>query len=132
MKKTLRLVAFVMGAAVALSTVAGGEQVNVTTEGRAAFRRGETPAAVRLKVKNVSKDSITGARATVEQLVEESCVRQEKIALGDLAADAETVVPCAVETRVRPGWHALRVTVTGCRDGQPSLKLRLGKLATNN
>ena len=92
------------------------KMVGVTTEGRAAFRRGETPAAVRLKVKNTSKGGITGACMTVEQLAEERCVRKQKIALGDLSADAEAVVPCAVETRVRPGWHSLRVTVTGCRD----------------
>ena len=115
--KVVGLRAVISGAfaVVALIATAGGELVSVTTEGRAAFRRGETPAAVRLKVKNVSKDNITGARATVEQLVEESCVRKEELALGDLSAGAETVVPCAVETRVRPGWHSLRVTVTGRR-----------------
>ena len=102
--------------AVALAAVAGGETINVTTEGRTAFRRGESPATVRLKVKNVSTNGVTGACATVEQLAEASCVRKQDIALGDLPADAETVVPCEVETRIRPGWHTLRVTVTGaCR-----------------
>ena len=91
----------------------GGETVVLTTEGRAAFRRGESPAAVRLKVKNASKNGITGARMTVEQLAEECCVRKQDVALGDLSAGAETVVSCAVETRVRPDWHRLRVTVTG-------------------
>ena len=113
--------------AAALVAAADGETVVLTTEGRAAFRRGESSATVRLKVKNASKDGVTGARLTVEQLAEENCVRKQEMALGDLSADAETVVPCAVETRIRPGWHTLRVTVTGCRDGQPSLKLRLGK-----
>ena len=130
MKKNLRLAAFATLVAVALVAVADGEWVSVTTEGRAAFRRGEAPAAVRLKVKNVSKGGITGARMTVEQLAEENCVRKQEMALGDLSADAQTVVPCAVETRVRPGWHSLRVTVIGCRDDGTDLReahdVRLG------
>ena len=105
----------------------GGEAIVLTTEGRAAFLRGESPAAMRLKVRNASKNAITDARMTVVQLAEECCVRKQEVALGDLSAGAETVVPCAVETRIRPGWHTLRVTVTGRMDGQPSLQLRLGK-----
>ena len=106
----------IIGATALAVTAVGGEMVSVTTEGRAAFRRGETPVAVRLKVKNASKDGLTGARATVEQLAEKSCVRKQDVALGDLSAGAETVVPCAVETRIRPGWHTLRVTVIGRKD----------------
>ena len=128
MKRGLRLVVSGMVAAVALVAAAtDGEMVSVTTEGRAAFRRGESPATVSLKVKNASKGGVTGAHATVEQLVEDRCVRKQGFALGDLPADAETVVSCAVETRVRPGWHTLRVTVTGRKGDQPSLQLRLGK-----
>ena len=116
-----------MFAAAALIAAAGDNTISVTTEGRAAFVRGESPAAVRLNVKNVSGENLVGAHALVEQLAEGACVRKQDIALGNLSAGAETVVPCEVETRIRPGWHSLRVTVTGCRDGQPSLKLRLGK-----
>ena len=112
----LRLVAFGMVAATTLVAAADGEMVGVTAEGRAAFRRGEAPAAMKLKVNNASKGGITGARATVEQLAEASCVRKADVTLGDLAAGAETVVPCEVETRIRPGWHSLRVTVTGRKD----------------
>ena len=93
-----------------------GAAVSVTTEGRAAFRRGESPASVRLKVKNASKNGITGVHALVEQIVEKNCVRKEEIAIIDLLPGAETVMPCEVETRIRPGWHTLRVTVTGRRD----------------
>ncbi|MBQ3288354.1 MAG: hypothetical protein IJH50_02975 [Kiritimatiellae bacterium] len=128
MKKNFRLFVSGMFVAAALAAVAGGETINVTAEGRTAFRRGESPATVRLKMKNISTNGIVGARAFVEQLVEENCVRKSDVALGDLAAGAETVVPCEIETRIRPGWHTLRVTVTGtCKDDQPPLKLRLGK-----
>ena len=127
MKKDLRMVVSGLVAAAALVAAAGGEMVCVTTDGRSAFLRGEAPASVRLKVKNDSKVALTGVRATVEQFVDKSCLRKQDVALGDLPAGAETVVPCAVETRIRPGWHSLRVTVTGCRDGQPSLMLQLGK-----
>ena len=112
----LRMVLSGLLVAVALVAAADGEMVVLTTEGRAAFRRGESAAAVRLKVKNASKSDLMGTRLTVEQLAEENCVRKQEVALGDLSAGAETVVPCAVETRVRPGWHSLRVTVTGRRD----------------
>ena len=122
-----RMVVSGLVAAAALVAAAGGEMVCVTTDGRSAFLRGEAPASVRLKVKNDSKVALTGVRATVEQFVDKSCLRKQDVALGDLPAGAETVVPCAVETRIRPGWHSLRVTVTGCRDGQPSLMLQLGK-----
>jgi len=106
---------FVSGlvAAAALVAAAGDEMVCVTTEGRAAFLRGEAPASVRLKFKNNSEVALAGVRATVEQLADASCMRRQDVAIGDLAAGAETVVPCAVETRIRPGWHSLRVTMTG-------------------
>jgi hypothetical protein len=113
MMQNLKMVASAMLVAAALVAVADGERVNVTTEGRAAFRRGESPAAVRLKVRNTSKGRLSGASAFVEQFVEEGRARKTNIALGDLSAGAETEAPCAVETRLRPGWHALRVTVTG-------------------
>jgi hypothetical protein len=105
-----------MVAAAALATASSGETINVTTEGRAAFLRGESPATVRLKVKNVSEGNLSGAHALAEQIAEGACVRKQDVALGDLAAGAETVVTCEVETRVRPGWHSLRVTVSGRRD----------------
>ena len=130
MRKDLRMALSGMFVAVALVAVAGGETINVTTEGRAAFQRGESPAAVRLKVKNASAGGISGTHAIVEQLAEEVCVRKTEFALGDLPAGAETVAPCAVETRIRPGWHALRVTMTGRRDDGAELRevreLRLG------
>ena len=130
-KKSLSMAVSGMVAAVALvAAAAGGEMVSITTEGRAAFRRGESPATVSLKVKNTSKDGIIGAHAVVEQLVEESCVRKQEIVLGDLSAGAESVAPCEIETRVRPGWHQLRVTVTGRRGDGTDLRevhdVRLG------
>ena len=106
------------------------DPVGITTVGRTAFRRGESPAAIRLKVKIAPKGGLTGARARVEQFVEEGRVRQEEIALGDLPAGAEVERSCAIETRVRPGWHALRVTVTGRQDDGTELNavrvLRVG------
>ena len=131
MMRNLRAVVPGMFAALALVTVAiGGEEVSVATEGRAAFLRGEAPASVRLKVKNNSTGTLAGVRATVEQFAEEACVRKAEVALGDLPAGAETVALCAVETRIRPGWHTLRVTVTGRRDDGTELRdvreLRVG------
>ena len=92
------------------------DPVDITTVGRTAFRRGESPAAIRLKVKNALKGGLAGMRVRVEQFVEEGRVRQKEIALGDLPVGSETETACAVETRIRPGWHALRVTVTGRTD----------------
>ncbi len=103
--------------ATALAAAAvGSEAVSVATEGRAAFIRGESPASVRLKVKNASKAGLADVSMAVEQFADESLVRKQGVALGVLPPDAESVVPCSVETRLRPGWHSLRVTVTGRRD----------------
>ena len=106
------------------------EMISVAIEGRAAFRRGEAMAAVKLKVKNASKDGVSGMCMTVEQLADERCVRKQEIVLGDLSAGAESVAPCEIETRVRTGWHSLRVTVTGRRGDGAGLRevhdVRLG------
>ncbi|MBR2838386.1 MAG: hypothetical protein IKE55_06375 [Kiritimatiellae bacterium] len=103
------------------SLVSNGGEIGVAAEGRTAFRRGET-ASVRLKVKNASKGGIAGARAQIEQMSGETCVRKADVALGDLPAGAEKAAGVEVETRVRPGWHALRVTVTGRRDDGSDLR----------
>ena len=129
MKKSLMVVVSGVFAALAAAASAGDE-VAVAIDGRAAFRRGEAPATIRLKVKNVSKGNVAAARAHVEQIAEEACVRRQDVALGDLSAGSETEVSCAVETRIRPGWHSLRVTVTGRRNAGGDLRevcdMRLG------
>lgn len=117
------MAAFGLFAALALVTAAlGGEGVAVSAEGRAAFLRGEASASVRLKVKNALGVGIVGAHATVEQLAEGACVRKADVALGDLPAGAEIAGPFEVETRIRPGWHTLRVTVTGRGDDGAELR----------
>ena len=60
MKKNFRLFVSGMFVAAALAAVAGGETINVTAEGRTAFRRGESPATVRLKMKNISTNGLVG------------------------------------------------------------------------
>ena len=88
-------------------------QLSLYTVGRMAFRRGETNATVKAKMANLMAEPLTDARAVVEQFVEEGRARRTELSLGTLAAGTSADVICDVETRLRPGWHALRVTVCG-------------------
>ena len=82
-------------------------------EGRLAFRRGETNATVRATLTNLGAEPLTAVRVVAEQFVEEGRARRTELALDPLAAGASAPVVCGVETRLRPGWHALRLTVCG-------------------
>lgn len=81
--------------------------------GRAAFRRDEVGASVKIELVNQMDSVVAETVATIEQFVESGRVRREEIALGSLESKERRAVEFAVETRVRPGWHPLRVTVNG-------------------
>ena len=85
--------------------------VSLGLEGRTAFRRGEADATVCLNIRNSLDVPISGARVAIEQFVESGRVRREEHALAEIAAGGEQKLRLGIETRVRPGWHALRVTV---------------------
>ena len=87
--------------------------LTLRTEGRLAFRRGETNATVRATLMNLRAEPLTDVRVVAEQFVVEGRVRRTELALDPLAAGASTAVACGVETRLRPGWHVLRLTVSG-------------------
>ncbi len=89
------------------------DTVDVAVEGRTAFVRGETNAAVTIRVGNVTSTAISNVCAVAEQFVEGGRVRRGEFRLGTLAAESSASFPCAVETRIRPGWRALRVSLTG-------------------
>ena len=84
--------------------------LNLELEGRQAFVRGEKEAALAMKVLNAAAEPLQEVRARVEQFVEEGRVRQTELALGTITAGAEADLACGIETRLRPGWHTLRVT----------------------
>ncbi|MBQ6330518.1 MAG: hypothetical protein IJI35_15975 [Kiritimatiellae bacterium] len=87
------------------------DMLNLSLAGRAVFVRGEKDAAVTVRIANMSSSAFVGAQVTIEQFVESGRVRNETSKLGDIARGASADVRFAVETRVRPGWNALRVTV---------------------
>ena len=97
--------------------------VALRTEGRLAFRRGETNATVRATLTNLGVEPLADVRVVAEQFVKEGRARRTELALGPLAAGASTAVACGVETRLRPGWHVLRLTVCGRSAENEAVKL---------
>ena len=91
------------------------DAVNIRLDGRKAFVRGETNAAVTVKLANAAR-TLSEALVTVEQFVETGRVRKMEHQVNGLAEGASAGFPCGIETRVHPGWHALRVTLCG-KDG---------------
>ena len=81
--------------------------------GRTAFRRDEREASVTVEIANKTETPVAEAKALVEQFVAAGRVRAAEIDLGTLAAKERRAFAAAVEPRVTPGWHPLRVTVTG-------------------
>ena len=94
-------------------TPAKASEASVKIAGRAAFRRDEADAKVKLEAKNLLTEPIAEAQALVEQFVEAGRVRKGTVTLGALEPRAARAFDFAIETRVRPGWHPLRVTLTG-------------------
>ena len=89
------------------------EMLGLKVVGRSAFLRGETNAVFKVAAANSSAARIVGAKAVAEQFVEDGRVRKTEFDLGDLEPGASTTIACGVETRIRPGWHAFRVKVSG-------------------
>ncbi len=89
------------------------DAVDIAIGGRTVFVRGETNAVVSLRVSNVTSVAISNVCAVAEQFVEGGRVRRCERVIGVLGAGEVVSYPCGIETRVRPGWRALRVSVTG-------------------
>ena len=79
------------------------EPATAFAEGRLAFERGETSAALSVVIENPAAD-VTGLRATVRQIDaagrEVACTRTD---LGDIRKGAGAKLSVPVETRLRPG-----------------------------
>ena len=99
------------------------QMLTLWTEGRRAGRRGEADATVKVKLTNLMAEPLVDACAVAEQFVEEGRARRTELALGTLAAGASTNVVCGIETRLRPGWHTLRMTVGGMSASGGEVKL---------
>lgn len=91
-------------------------EVSLRQVGRTAFRRDEKEASVSFEVANLTGGAIRAARALVEQFAPSGRIRSEEFGIGDLAAGERRTLSFPVEPRVTPGWHPLRVTVSGTGD----------------
>ena len=87
--------------------------LGVALEGRTAFVRGEPDAKVVLRAGNSTLSAITGVTVVAEQFVPSGRVRKTERRIDALAAGGDASFEIPVETRVRTGWHAFRVTVAG-------------------
>ena len=98
----------------------------ISSEGRTAFERGETSAALRLSVENLTA-AADGLRLAATQLgTDGRPVASVVTQLVACASGAVVRVALPVETRVTPGWQKLRVTVTAA-DGRTATKdVKLG------
>ena len=94
-------------------TVCGQEPLVITSGGRAAFIRGEVDAERVFTVENRSGVALHDVQATIEQTAGARPVSRTVKSLGMLADGAAAEVVCGIETRLRPGWRSMRVTVNG-------------------
>ena len=94
-------------------TSCANASLGVSLEGRVAFVRGETDAKVVLNAGNSTASAITGVTVVAEQFVDSGRVRKTAHTFDELAAGGHSRVEVPIETRVRTGWHAFRVTVAG-------------------
>ena len=106
------------------------DTLNISIQGRKAFVRGEKGASVTVRMANATAAPLVGACVAVEQFVEGGRVGRDEREIGTLAGGAAVEERFAVETRVRPGWNAFRVTVTGhdaaCQEISQSRVFRIG------
>ena len=86
--------------------------LNVSLEGRTAFVRGEAGAKVAVKAVNSTKSVLSRLHVSTEQFVDTGRVRMDSYDIDTLSAGDELKLDVPVETRVRTGWHAFRVTVS--------------------
>ena len=81
--------------------------------GRMAFLRGEKGACAAIHVQNRSGGAISDARVTLEQFCEEGRVKSETLKHPTLPDGGTFKIEFAPETRIRPGWHMIRVSFGG-------------------
>lgn len=86
---------------------------SVQLSGRRAYVRGERDAVLVLSVENLSGTELTDVQVRTEQFSDSSCVLRKTFSCPRLAPDADFPFTLPVETRLAPGWHPLRVTVSG-------------------
>ena len=85
----------------------------VEISGRRAYVRGETNAVLDLAVQNLSGGELKDVLVRTEQFSRTSCVATRTRACPRLGAGARFPFALPVETRLAPGRHPLRVTVSG-------------------
>ena len=86
--------------------------IGIRTCGRAAFERCEPKASAKVEFENLSARELLGLQAAVEQLdVVSNVVRRATMELSPTAPGEVTTVSVPLETRLRPGWQALRISV---------------------
>ena len=103
------------------------------TPGRMAFQRGESDAKVGISVENRSGGALSDVRVTCEQFCEEGRIRNVKCKMENgkcdhagrvTLPDGETFkIEFALETRIRCGWHVLRLTFEGRDEAKKDVKL---------
>ena len=89
------------------------DAVVLRVPGREAFLRGEKGARYKVVVENRADGAVSGATAKVEQFCAEGRAASWRTDLGTIAAGGVADMEFGIETRVKPGWHALRVTLSG-------------------
>ena len=99
----------------------------VSAEGRAAFERGEPNARLAIAVEDLSGKPASGLKVSAVQLDAGGArVAEASAAVAADATGAVARVDIPVETRVRPGWQKLRVTVTSADGRTASKDVRFG------
>ena len=81
--------------------------------GRMAFVRGEEGACAEIDVQNRSGGPLSDASVTLEQFCEDGRVKSETPRLETLPDGGTFKIEFALETRIRPGWHLIRVSFEG-------------------
>ena len=85
----------------------------VEISGRRAYVRGETNAVLALAVQNLSGSELADVQVRTEQFSDISCVVARTFACPHLDLGARFPFELPLETRIAPGRHPLRVTVSG-------------------
>jgi len=85
------------------------EPLAVLPRGPVSFVRGCEAAKMGLSVVNGTGGEMSGLAVSIEQFGEMGLVRRSERLLGAAAPGRPAVVEIPLETRIRPGWHPLRV-----------------------
>lgn len=109
--------------------VSGFGSVRVEPAYRQAFVRGEEAALYRIRLVNGDAARHEAAEAIVEQDLANGERRRQVLSVGTLEPHAECRIGCPIETRLKPGWRMLAVTVrnkSGATVGEGSLCYGIG------